>query len=75
MPANIRLEPTRVEPLEIFHSNGSRLAKPKNIRLWWKLIAMANTLAYYGMIAITTVKSFTVRAPALLRLEQSLVSE
>jgi hypothetical protein len=73
--ANIRLEPTRVEPLERLHFNGSLLAKPKNIRLGWKLVAMANTLAYYDMITITTEKSFIIRAPALLRLEQSLVSE
>ncbi len=63
-----------MEPLVRQHSNGRLLAKPTNIRLGWKLIAMANTLAYYDMITITTVKSFIIRAPALLRLEQSLVS-
>jgi hypothetical protein len=65
-----------VEPLARLHSNGRLLAaKPTNIRLGWKLIAVANTLAYYDMITITTEKSFIIRAPALLRLEQSLVSE
>jgi hypothetical protein len=34
-----------------------------NIRLGWKPIQVANTLAYYDLITITAVKSFIVHVP------------
>ncbi len=34
----------------------------ENVRLEWQLMAVANTLAYYGVPAITAVKSFLYRA-------------
>jgi hypothetical protein len=40
------------------------LALLANIRLWWKLMAVTNTLvAYYITTIITAVKSFIVQAP------------
>ncbi len=46
----------------MFHS-GSHLVLPTNIRLGWKSIQVANTLAYYDTAIITAVKSFIVQAP------------
>ena len=46
----------------MFHS-GSRLVLPTNIRLGWKSMQVANTLAYYDTAIISTVKSFIVQAP------------
>jgi hypothetical protein len=42
-----RLELSRVEPLTGLHCNGRLLALPANIKLGWKLMAVANTPAYY----------------------------
>ncbi len=47
------------------HSNGRLPALPANIRLEWRRVAVANTLAYYEMAAITTVKSFIELAPGV----------
>ncbi len=47
----------RVQP------NGRLLALPENIRLGWKLMAVANTLTFYNAAAIMAVKSFIVQAP------------
>ncbi len=37
---------------------GWLVALPKNVRLGWKWMEVANTLAYYNMATITTVKFF-----------------
>ncbi len=44
------------------HFNGRLLALPPNIRLTWKGVAMANTLAFYDTATITVVKGFLVQA-------------
>jgi len=31
---------------------------PANVRLGWKGLTLANTLAYYGALKITTIKEF-----------------
>jgi hypothetical protein len=36
--------------------NGRLLALPANIRLGWKRMAVANTLAYYNTAKVTPVK-------------------
>ncbi len=51
-----------MEHLTKLHSNGRLLALPANIRLRWKSMAVANTLAYYIKATITAVKSFIVQA-------------
>jgi hypothetical protein len=51
-----------VEFYKVFYS-GSLLVLPINIRLGWKLMQVANTLAYYDTAIITAVKSFIVQAP------------
>jgi hypothetical protein len=56
------MKTTRVEHLSKLHSNGRLLALPANIRLRWKGMAVANTLAYYITATITAVKSFIVQA-------------
>ncbi len=43
------------------HSNGWLLALTANIKLGWKLMEVANTIAYYYMAKITAVKSFIVQ--------------
>ncbi len=43
-------------------SNVKLLTLPTNIRLGWKQIAVANTLAYYDRATITVVNSFIVQA-------------
>ncbi len=52
-----------MEFCKVFHS-GSLLVLPTNIRLGWKSMQVANTLAYYDIAKITAVKSFIVQAPA-----------
>ncbi len=42
------------------------LALPTNIRLGLKGLPGMNTLAYYGNLLITAVKSFVVHAPSNL---------
>jgi hypothetical protein len=39
------------------------LVVPSNIRLGWKGLPWANTLAYYEILKITAVKSFITLAP------------
>jgi hypothetical protein len=39
------------------------MSLPTNIRLGWKQIAVANTLAYYDTATITDVNCFIVQAP------------
>ncbi len=56
----IGLEPTWVEPLTGHYSNGRLLYLPVNIRLGWKWMVTANTLAYYVMPTIIDVTSFIV---------------
>jgi hypothetical protein len=56
------MEPTRVELLIGPHSNGRLLALPTNIRLGFKWMAVANTLAYYDAATIIAVKCFIVQA-------------
>ncbi len=46
------MEPTRVDPTPM----------PTNIRLGFKWMAVANTLAYYDTATINAVKSFIVEA-------------
>ncbi len=38
---------------------------PTNVRLGWKSMQVANTLAYYYTAIITTVKSFILQAPGV----------
>jgi len=61
-------------PLEwrckVFHS-GSLLVLPTNIRLGWKSMQVANTLAYNDTAISTAVKSFIVQAPALYHISPS----
>ncbi len=45
-----------MEPLSGLHSNGRPLALPTNIRLGWKQMEVANTLAYYDTTIIMDVK-------------------
>jgi hypothetical protein len=52
-----------VEHLTKLHSIGRLLSLPANIRLRWKGMAVANTLAYYVTATITAVKIFIVQAP------------
>ncbi len=59
-----------MEHLTKLHSNGRLLSLPANIRLGWKSMQVANTLAYYYTTLITAVKSFIVKAAGL---EQKLV--
>jgi hypothetical protein len=40
-------------------------AFPANIRLSWKWLTVANSLAYYDTELIKTVKSFIVQAPGV----------
>ncbi len=54
-----RLEPTRMELLTGLQAHSKLLALPKNIRLEWKWMKVANTLAYYDMAAIDAVKTLT----------------
>ena len=49
----------------MFHS-GSLPVLPTNIRLGWKSMQVANTLAYYDTAIVTAVKSFIVLAPVVL---------
>ncbi len=59
------MEPTRVESLIVFHSNGRLLALPANIRRGWKWRAMANSQAYYNTSAIKAIKCFKVQSPVV----------
>jgi hypothetical protein len=45
------------------HTNGRLLALSTNIRLGWKWIAVANTLAYCFTATITAIKGFIAQAP------------
>jgi len=45
----------------VFHS-GSLFVLPTNIRLEWKSIQVASTLAHYDTAIITAIKSFIVQA-------------
>ncbi len=54
----------RVEFRKVFDS-GSLSVLPTNIRLGWKSMQLASTLAYYDTAKITAVKSFIVQAPLL----------
>ncbi len=51
-----------MEFYKVFYS-GSLLVLPTNIRLGWKSMQVANTLAYYDTAIITAVISFIVQAP------------
>ncbi len=53
---------TRVKPLKGPHANGKLLGLTENIKLEWKWMAVANTLAYYDTATITAVKSIIVQA-------------
>ncbi len=50
-----------MEFCKVFHS-GSLLVLPSNIRLGWKSMQVANTLAYYDTAIIVAIKSFIVQA-------------
>ncbi len=41
---------------------GRLLALPSNIILWWKVLKLKNTLAYYDMELIAAVKGFIALA-------------
>jgi hypothetical protein len=47
------------------HSNGRLLDLPVNIRLGWKSVEIANTLAFYNAAIITAVKCFVIPAPGV----------
>jgi hypothetical protein len=59
------LETNRVKPLTGLHPNGRLPALPANIRLRWKLLALANAQAYYNTATNTVVKYFIVQAPSV----------
>ncbi len=44
---------------------------PPNIRLGWKLLTLANTLAYVDMAKIAAVKSFIVQTPGVMSVSYS----
>ncbi len=44
------------------HPNGRLQTLPTNIKLGWRWVEVANTLAYYDTAAIMAVKSFVVKA-------------
>jgi hypothetical protein len=48
----------------VFHTV-SRLVLHTNIRLGWKSMQLANTLAYYNTAIITAVKRFIVQGPGV----------
>jgi hypothetical protein len=58
------LEPT-IKVESRLHS-GKAPASPANIWQRWRRMAVENTLAYYNIAAIMTVKSFIVHAPGKL---------
>jgi hypothetical protein len=49
----------------VFHSNGRLLALPAYIKLGWKWLTGANTLAYYDSAIIKAIKCFLVQAPGI----------
>ncbi len=53
------LEPTRVEPLRRLHLNGLASSLATDIRLRWKKMSLANTLAYYEIATITTTENYS----------------
>jgi hypothetical protein len=55
---NIKYEYIYSAPLQMLHFGVRLLASPRNIRLGWKGLPGINTLAYYGYLEITSVKSF-----------------
>ncbi len=61
-----KLEPTTALPHMGLHSNGRLLALPANVRLGWKGRPFTNTLAYYNIATITTVKSFIAQTPGAI---------
>jgi len=50
-----------LELLSELHSNDWLLALSSNIRLGWRLLSLANTLAYYGTDFTTDVKCFIMK--------------
>ncbi len=62
-----RLEPTSVELLTGLDSSGKLLVLPAIIRLGWKKMAVANTLAYETTATITVVKSFVIHAHGVVK--------
>ncbi len=54
-----------MEPLMRLRVNGRLLALPTNIRQGWKIMEMANNVAYYDIATIILVKSLTMQAPRL----------
>ncbi len=50
-------------PLEWSFGSGGLHVLPTKIRLGWKSVQVANTLAYYDTLIITAVKSFIDQAP------------
>jgi hypothetical protein len=58
-------EPNRVKPLTGLHPNGRLPALPTNIRLRWKLLALANALAYYNTVTNNVVNCLIVQAPGV----------
>jgi hypothetical protein len=58
-----RLEPTEVEHLIVLYTNSRLLTLPKNIRQGWKVMEVANTLAYYDSTTITAVIKIILQAP------------
>jgi hypothetical protein len=61
-----RLEPTRVELITVFCSYGRLLPLASSIKLWWKGIALAYTIAYCDMASFTAMKSFIIKAPSFI---------
>jgi hypothetical protein len=61
-----RLEPTQVEPLMELNCKYRFIVLPVNIRLSWKWLKGANTLAYYEKGFITVVKVLQNRSREMM---------
>ena len=61
-----RLEHTTVEPRTGLYINSRLLVLLTNIRLGWKRLEVANTLAYCDTATIDAVKHFIVHTPGFV---------
>jgi hypothetical protein len=59
--------PTKAEPLTELLSNGRLLNFPENIRLGWKRLKVAKTLAFYDRAIIITVRNIISQVPGFLQ--------
>jgi hypothetical protein len=68
------LEPAEGPSLQDSTLMAGSIPLPTNIRLEWKWMAVANTLAYYYTVTITAVKSFVVQAFWIIKLFMALIN-